>query len=72
MQIWKKLFVVSTLVTSLSLSACSSMSQHDRRVAGTGVGVAAGALVGDAIIGSPVGIAAGAVAGGLVGHSVSK
>lgn len=53
----------------LGLSACSNMSRQDL---GTVGGAAAGAVVGDAVIGGPLGVLGGAAAGGYIGNKATE
>jgi osmotically inducible lipoprotein OsmB len=60
-----KLVAAAALAALLGLGGCANM---DRQTMGTIGGAAAGALVGDAIIGGPVGAVGGAAAGGYIGN----
>ena len=59
--------VVMVLGLSLGLSACSNMSETEKRtLGGTGIGAASGALIGELATGQPLhGAAIGAAAGAL-------
>lgn len=70
MRLYTKMFVLGLTLATVGLSGCSSMSQSNKRLVGTGVGAAAGGIIGDAVFGSPVGMIGGAVAGGLAGNVI--
>ena len=72
MQTFTKMLVLGLLTATLGLTACSSMSQQDKRMAGTGVGAVAGGVIGDAVFGSPVGMIGGAAAGALAGNAIGN
>ena len=61
--------VVMVIGLSLGLSACSNMSETEKRtLGGTGIGAASGALIGELATGQPLhGAAIGAAAGALGG-----
>ncbi len=60
-----KLFAVAVAASLLGLTGCANMDRQDM---GTLGGAAAGAVVGDAVIGGPLGTLGGAAAGGYIGN----
>lgn len=67
----KQIASAAAVVTfSLSLAACSGMSQQDKN---TAIGAGAGAVIGGALTGgSAAGTVGGAAVGGVIGNQVSK
>lgn len=70
MHTYTKIVVLGLLTTTLGLTGCSSMSQSEKRLVGTGTGAVAGGVLGDAMFGTPVGMIGGAVAGGVAGNVI--
>jgi osmotically inducible lipoprotein OsmB len=60
-----KLFAAVFAASLLGLTGCANM---DRQTMGTIGGAAAGALVGDAVVGGAVGTVGGAAIGGYIGN----
>ena len=70
----KSLVVAAFVWTSLSLAACSSMSQRDKEIAGTAGGAVVGGIVGQGIAGPAgtiIGATGGAVAGNVIGSHMN-
>ncbi len=64
-----KLFAAALAASLMGLTGCANM---DRQTMGTIGGAAAGAVVGDAVIGGPLGTLGGAAAGGYLGHRATE
>lgn len=64
-----KLFAAALAASLTGLVGCANM---DRQTMGTIGGAAAGAVVGDAVIGGPLGTLGGAAAGGYLGHKATE
>lgn len=64
-QRWGGVLAVAT--ATLGMTACANNQQL-----GTGVGAAAGGLIGDAVFGSTLGTIGGAAAGAVLGNEIGK
>lgn len=62
--------LISAIILSLSLTACSSMSKNEQY--GTAGGAIAGGALGYALGGSTAATVGGAAAGALIGNQVGK
>ena len=58
------------LVAALAMGGCASNPTNAQ--IGTGVGAAAGGLVGNAVFGGTLGTVGGAAAGALIGHEIGE
>lgn len=71
---FKHITCIALIASTLSISACSNMSQRDQRMlSGAGIGAGAGAVAGAVTGGSPAtGAAIGAAAGTAGGYLYDK
>ena len=68
-QMKTKLVAAAIAASLMALTGCANMSRQEM---GTLGGAAAGAVVGDAVIGGPLGTLGGAAAGGYIGHKATE
>ena len=61
--------IIAAILCAASLGACSGMTTQEKY---TGVGAAAGGLIGSAVGGGTLGTLGGAAVGGVIGHEVGK
>ena len=62
--------VATALDAALAMGGCASNPTNAQ--IGTGVGAAAGGLVGNAVFGGTLGTVGGAAAGALIGHEIGE
>ncbi|WP_032115012.1 osmotically-inducible lipoprotein OsmB [Candidatus Arsenophonus nilaparvatae] len=64
------LLMLISVISLMSITACSNMSKRDKNTAiGAGIGAVGGAILTE---GSGLGTVGGAAIGGLIGHQVGK
>ena len=66
----RHLIRATALVAALAMGGCASNPTNAQ--IGTGVGAAAGGLVGNAVFGGTLGTVGGAAAGALIGHEIGE